>query len=336
MNEANGNRSTVETGWIEAPLTPYNDVSPHLFMAMSDCGVYKNGGYVGISGIPWVQTSSSVYPNQVVTHDDRVHEYAVWRDSSNNWHFYYDGQWVGYIPHSAWTCRFPKNVNLLNFGGEVATPEYETCTDMGNGTSGPNAADHEYTFWINEYFAEPGELHRRHHPVRSAVRAGLLARRQWTYMGLPIWWYGMVLNTRRATGLFLAIALISGSSLVRAAGAATPPLPLDRLTVAPTSGHALKVRVIANSDPGVSFKALGVVTASARVLEGRRSFAYGEDASMSVSQSNTVVRLLVRPDHRANGALLRSHSLRVVVSVRIKQENGVVVHAFKRIQVGSR
>jgi hypothetical protein len=161
-NEANGNVSTVETGWTEAPLTPYNDVSPHLFMAVSDCGVYNDGGYVGIASIPWVQTSSTVYPNMVVTHDDRVHEYGVWRDSSDNWHFYYDGQWVGYVPHSAWSCRFPLNVNLIAFGGEVATPEYETCTDMGNGTSGSNAAYHEYTYWVNNNYGEPGNFIENH------------------------------------------------------------------------------------------------------------------------------------------------------------------------------
>lgn len=163
INEANGTDSTVETGWIEAPLTPYPDVAPHLFVAMSDCGVYPGaGGYVGIPGstVPWVQTSTTVYPNMILTHDDRVHEYAVMRDASNNWHVWYDGQWAGYIKHEAWTCRFPKNVNLIQFGGEVATPEseYETCDDMGNGTSGPSAADHEYTYWINEFYAEPGNF----------------------------------------------------------------------------------------------------------------------------------------------------------------------------------
>jgi hypothetical protein len=164
INSEDGNDSTVEEGWTEAPLTPYNDVSPHLFVARADCGVYSDGGYVGISGstIPWVQTSSTVYPNMVVTHDDYTHSYAVWRDSSNNWHFYYDGEWFGYIPSYAWSCRFPTNVNDVQFGGEVATPEYETCTDMGNGTSGPNAADHEYTYWVNNSNGEPGNFIDNH------------------------------------------------------------------------------------------------------------------------------------------------------------------------------
>jgi hypothetical protein len=164
VNNENGNDSTIEEGWTEAPLSPYNDVSPHLFMARADCGVYSGTGYVGIPGstIPWVQTSSTVYPNMVVTHDDYTHTYGIWRDSSNNWHFYYDGQWVGYIPSSGWSCRFPSNVNDIQFGGEVATPEYETCTDMGNGTFGPNAADHEYTYWVNNNYGEPGNFIENH------------------------------------------------------------------------------------------------------------------------------------------------------------------------------
>src|ERR1700722_286266 len=60
VEEPNGESnkdSTVEEGWTEAPLSPYNDVSPHLFVAISDCGVYPgSGGYVGIPGstVPWV------------------------------------------------------------------------------------------------------------------------------------------------------------------------------------------------------------------------------------------------------------------------------------------
>jgi hypothetical protein len=49
----------------------------------------------------------------------------------NNWWIYYDGQWVGYIPHSAWTYRFPSVINEIQAGGEVMTSNFSTCADMG-------------------------------------------------------------------------------------------------------------------------------------------------------------------------------------------------------------
>ncbi len=130
----NGQPSTAETGWIEAP-GQYPDVQTHLFAAMSDCGVYPGGGgYVGLNGISWVQVSPSVYPNMVITHDDTSHVYAVEAYRGNMW-FDYDGNWYGYIPGGAWGCHFPLGTSV-EFGGEVETPEYSTCTDMGNSLFG--------------------------------------------------------------------------------------------------------------------------------------------------------------------------------------------------------
>jgi hypothetical protein len=129
----NGEPSTAETGWIEAP-GQYPDVDTHLFAAMSDCGVYPGGGgYVGLNGISWVQESSTVVPNMGVGVNS-VHVYAVEVYDSNMW-FDYDGNWYGYIPEGAWGCHFPLGQEI-QFGGEVATPELDTCTDMGNGLLG--------------------------------------------------------------------------------------------------------------------------------------------------------------------------------------------------------
>jgi hypothetical protein len=94
-----------------------------------------SGAYVG-AGAPWVQYSTTVYPNMIITHDGRVHSYAAYL-YGGNWWFYYDGQWVGYIPGTSW--RYPPAINLVEFGGEVATNEYATCTDKGNGLFGTQA-----------------------------------------------------------------------------------------------------------------------------------------------------------------------------------------------------
>ncbi|HEX4438147.1 MAG TPA: neprosin family prolyl endopeptidase [Solirubrobacteraceae bacterium] len=146
--------STIETGWTEAP-GQYSDVEPHLFVAREDGGSYApESGYIGGAGIPWVQVSETKFPNMVVTHDDRVHSYAV-EERSGNWWVWYDGAWIGYIPHSAWPRHFPA-VNLIEDGGEVATPEQTTCTDMGNSLFGTqaNSATVTYGWWLTTSYGK--------------------------------------------------------------------------------------------------------------------------------------------------------------------------------------
>jgi hypothetical protein len=146
-------KSTVEEGWTEAP-GQYPDVEPHLFVARKDAGEYTNTGYAGAGGVSWIQVSESEYPNMVVTHDDRVHSYAV-EERGGNWWVWYDGAWIGYLPHSAWVKHFP-SVSEIRAGGEVETPEESTCTDMGNGLYGTqaNSATVVFTWWENASVAE--------------------------------------------------------------------------------------------------------------------------------------------------------------------------------------
>jgi hypothetical protein len=120
--------STAETGWSES-AGQYGDVNPHLFVFAFDCGV--GIGEAGGS-LPWVQNSLVVFPRAVVSHNDVFHTYGA-RLDGNNWWIYYDGQWVGYIPHSAWKQYFPSVLKEIQTGGEVATQNYSTCTDMGYG-----------------------------------------------------------------------------------------------------------------------------------------------------------------------------------------------------------
>jgi hypothetical protein len=155
--DTSGGQSTVELGWTEAP-GQYPDVEVHLFVAMEDGGEYREGGYIGLSSIPWVQTSSTAFPNMIISHTDHIHFYAI-KESGGNWWIWYEGQYLGYIPHTAWVHHFPKP-HLLEWGGEVATPEEYTCTDMGNGHYGNESvsAAVTYTFWVNSFYAEPSEL----------------------------------------------------------------------------------------------------------------------------------------------------------------------------------
>jgi hypothetical protein len=121
--------STAETGWSES-IGQFKDVNPHLFVYSIDCG--GNGVYSSneFGGINWVQSSSVTFPNQALTHNDAFHVYGA-RMTGNNWWIYYDGQWVGYIPHSRWAYQFPNVITEAQAGGEVMTVNHSTCADMG-------------------------------------------------------------------------------------------------------------------------------------------------------------------------------------------------------------
>jgi hypothetical protein len=137
--------SDVETGWSES-LGQFGNYSPHLFVYHFDQGVGM--GYAPNGG--WVQYSSFIYPNMPLTHGDGYHWYGV-ANHDNNWWISYDGNWVGYYPPSAFPRYLPHYLTTVEAGGEVATQEYNTCSDMGNkypGTS-PSAAKFEEVYWTN-------------------------------------------------------------------------------------------------------------------------------------------------------------------------------------------
>ena len=120
--------SSAETGWRVDPAD-YGDPFPHLFMFAFDCGAPLGYAY---KGLPWQQSSGVVFPGMAVSHNDVFHVYGA-RLDGNNWWFYYDGHWVGYIPNSAWKTMFPWFATITYAGGEVATIQHNTCTDMGYG-----------------------------------------------------------------------------------------------------------------------------------------------------------------------------------------------------------
>jgi hypothetical protein len=120
--------SDVEMGWTVSS-GQYGDLQPHLFVYAWDCGVGL--GYVGQSSIPWVQYSDEIAPNAVLPHDSRLHLYGM-DLYQGNWWFYYDGEWLGYIPSSAWTRFFPSRIQEGEVGGEIATPQNAACAAMGN------------------------------------------------------------------------------------------------------------------------------------------------------------------------------------------------------------
>lgn len=121
--------STAETGWSES-IGQFKDSNLHLFVFAVDCGASLGYSSNEFGGYHWVQSSPVAFPNMTLTHNDAFHVYGA-RMDGNNWWIYYDGQWLGYIPHSAWTYQFPNLINEIQAGGEVMTNSHSTCADMG-------------------------------------------------------------------------------------------------------------------------------------------------------------------------------------------------------------
>jgi hypothetical protein len=128
-DEEGGCDSYVEIGWTESAGQFEGNYEPHLFVSVWDCGIWL--GYQGIEETPyWHQSSGIVWPGSVLTHNDKFHVYGM-RMDGNNWWFYYDGQWVGYVANEAWKHLFPTHLTRGQAGGEVATKAQYTCADMG-------------------------------------------------------------------------------------------------------------------------------------------------------------------------------------------------------------
>jgi hypothetical protein len=136
--------STIEEGWSVSP-GQFGDTNPHLFIYHFDAGVGM--GYAPAGG--WVQVSNTVYPNMRLSYHDRQHSYYV-QAYAANWWVSYDGIWVGYYPASAFPRHFPAFLTRIDAGGEVATLEQRTCTDMGHGSllgTDANAARFGGVWW---------------------------------------------------------------------------------------------------------------------------------------------------------------------------------------------
>jgi hypothetical protein len=153
--------SDVEYGWsVDPPL--FGSGGPHLFIFRFDGGhgtCYNGGSYYGCptatncpnsgpnsTGYPadngWQQESSTEYPGELLTHDDRYHTYIA-EDYNNNWWMYHDGTWMGFYGGCAWAVPIT-GYNELSAGGEVYSAGHATRapSQMGNGQPGntPNAA----------------------------------------------------------------------------------------------------------------------------------------------------------------------------------------------------
>lgn len=119
-----GAGSTQELGW-RVSFSSYGDLEPHLFVYHFDGGVPT--GY-GQGLIPYTNVVGN---GSVLPHNDTFHTYGIQR-SGDNWWFYYDGYWIGYLPRSAYSRYWNAGFTRVDAGGEVQSSNSNTCGDMGS------------------------------------------------------------------------------------------------------------------------------------------------------------------------------------------------------------
>ncbi len=134
--------SDAEYGWeVDPGRWPTDDPNnPHLFVSYVDGG----GPHVrdppyepGNPETKWIPYSGATEaPGEPLTYADQFHEYGVEKDSSGNWWFYHDSNWLGYFPAHDWTVKPFTSYTEAEVGGEVDDDTSQVCSQMGNGEVG--------------------------------------------------------------------------------------------------------------------------------------------------------------------------------------------------------
>jgi len=137
---------TAEAGWT-VDHSQFNDNKAHFFIYWTDnnYGTTKgNSGCYNLDCAGFVQTNSSITLGGTFngTSSQSGTQYwaeVTWAKSSStaNWWLFYQGTAVGYIPASKYTNGMQTQANLVEFGGEVYSPNApgttHTTTQMGSG-----------------------------------------------------------------------------------------------------------------------------------------------------------------------------------------------------------
>ncbi|HEY9605579.1 MAG TPA: neprosin family prolyl endopeptidase, partial [Allocoleopsis sp.] len=127
--ESADNQQIVEVGWTVDKSVNKGDSSPHLFVYH-----WVDGQGTCYNGCGFVQFSTTRYPGMKVAVTSSPQQAAI-KYSNGNWWVWYQNEWIGYFPGSAWSNNFTQ-AGLIQWFGEVASSQSQTCTDMGNGKFG--------------------------------------------------------------------------------------------------------------------------------------------------------------------------------------------------------
>jgi hypothetical protein len=122
-------RQIVEVGWT-VNRAMHGDNDPHLFVyhwvdRQESC--YNSCGFVPYSRtiVPGMKLPEGVQKRFGI-------QYFMDGDGNGAWWIAYDSEWVGFFPDDLWQGRFTSS-GLVQWFGEVASPNARPCSEMGNG-----------------------------------------------------------------------------------------------------------------------------------------------------------------------------------------------------------
>jgi hypothetical protein len=123
-----GNES-IEFG-VTVDDAVFPDTQPRLFAGYRKNGVFQ--GY-GVGFVDYAANTTNTYGTAVAVTPGTQKRFEV-RYSGGNWWLGYDLAWIGYFPGSLFTSpdTFTSG-NLFQAFLEVAAPNVQSCSDMGNG-----------------------------------------------------------------------------------------------------------------------------------------------------------------------------------------------------------
>jgi len=136
-------KEAIQVGWVVAPWA-YGDSQPHLYVAkkwwtgpvLGTRYCYAGLNYSGTCG--WVQVSGSHAPGMALSPGSLHAFQLIYNYYFFSWTVFVDGDFVGYIPATAWSPSFT-TMAQAEWYGEVDTQFSPACTQMGNGLYGTQA-----------------------------------------------------------------------------------------------------------------------------------------------------------------------------------------------------
>lgn len=145
LNTAQTN--SAEAGWTVDP-TRFGDNRTHLFIFWTDNGYNTTSGNAGcydLNCTGFVQTSSAATLGGAFSSISSPGGTQWWVEltwaktsATGSWWLFYQGKAIGYIPASTYTHGLQTQADLVEFGGEVNSPNNppggtHTTTQMGSG-----------------------------------------------------------------------------------------------------------------------------------------------------------------------------------------------------------
>lgn len=125
----------IEYG-ITVDQSLFGDTQPRLFAGYRKNGVWQ--GY-GVGFVDYAANTTNTYGTNVAVVPGTQRRFEI-KYSAGNWWLAYDGGWIGYFPVSLFAPDTFINGQTFQAWMEVAAPNAQSCSDMGNGLPASNGS----------------------------------------------------------------------------------------------------------------------------------------------------------------------------------------------------